>query len=282
MEDGTPLVSDAPSSYEPPTVAAPMPPNIPQASQPSYGAGPTQGGPGGSPGWQAPPSPQAALPARQRNILLWLLGGAALLVVGFIAVVVIIALVVSSRSFNQGPSISNLSPNVNRNSNLNSNSKSSSPERNSNSNTSVSNVDNANGNSYGGAGSNAGVAAVAPGDPDVVMMQLTTLEDVWSNANVKADKATLDNILADEYVGTAGDGTTQNKAQYLATIKPETRIKSWSFDGLKLSLNGNRAELAGFTTVRGQGLNARYKFTDTFVWRQARWQAISSQATRVQ
>ena len=131
------------------------------------------------------------------------------------------------------------------------------------------------------AESNAG-SGLAPSNPDVVMMQLTTLEDVWSNANVKADKATLDNILADEYVGTAGDGTTQNKAQYLATIKPETRIKSWSFDGLKLNLNGNRAELAGFTTVKGQGLNARYKFTDTFVWREARWQAISSEATRVQ
>jgi len=59
-------------------------------------------------------------------------------------------------------------------------------------------------------------------------------------------------------------------------------IAKLKLDDLKISLAGDTAVLTGLntaTSTRGQVL--KFRFTDTFLWRDGRWQAISSQASQV-
>jgi hypothetical protein len=121
-----------------------------------------------------------------------------------------------------------------------------------------------------------------PTDTDEVLSQLTTLENEWNNANLKADRAAIVRILADEFRGVGGNGSVEDKKQYLASMSPNTDIKTLTLSDLNVSLTGNNAVLTGLNTAKFKnGARQVYRFTDTFIWRDGRWQAISSQATRV-
>lgn len=125
--------------------------------------------------------------------------------------------------------------------------------------------------------------ADAPTDREEVMEQLRELEDEWSRANIEGDREAIESILAEEYVGVAGDGSRQTKAQYVSTLKPDPSIKSQTFKKLDLMLGGDRATLSGLTDVKfADGRTATYRFVDVFTWREGRWQAVSSQTSPVE
>ncbi|HEY6046149.1 MAG TPA: DUF4440 domain-containing protein [Pyrinomonadaceae bacterium] len=120
--------------------------------------------------------------------------------------------------------------------------------------------------------------AAAPADEDVALAQLTEIEKQWTEANVQGDKDAIRKILAEEYSG--GD-PPQTKQEYLDGLKPDPTVKSWELQDLKVELEGERATLNGYLrqeTTRGAEV---YGFTDTFVWRDGRWQAKGSHASRV-
>jgi ketosteroid isomerase-like protein len=124
-----------------------------------------------------------------------------------------------------------------------------------------------------------------PTDREAVLSDLKTLEDQWTVANINADKNKLNQILADDYVGIT-EGRAQGKAEYLKTIEHDTAIQHWEFSNLRVTLNGDRAALTGIITIdardeNGQDRQLTFKFTDKFVWRDARWQATSSQVDPV-
>lgn len=118
----------------------------------------------------------------------------------------------------------------------------------------------------------------APTDKDVVLDQLTDLEKQWTEANVKGDKDAIQRILAEEY---SGGSPPQTKQEYIDGLKPDATVKSWELEDLDLELEGDRATINGYLrqqTTRGAEV---YGFTDTFVWRDGRWQADGSHASRV-
>lgn len=120
--------------------------------------------------------------------------------------------------------------------------------------------------------------AGVPDDEDEVESQLTKLEEEWADANVKGDKEALERILADEYVG--GDNG-HNKREYIDTLTPDPSIKSWEISDLTVDQDGDRATVKGTLkdeTAKGTDV---YQFTDKFVWRDGRWQAVASKTTRV-
>jgi hypothetical protein len=95
---------------------------------------------------------------------------------------------------------------------------------------------------------------------------------------VTGDRDALERILAEEYSG--GD-PPHGKQEYLDALKPDPTVKSWELQDLRVDLNGDRATLDGYLhqeTTRGPEV---YGFTDTFVWRDGRWQAVGSRASRV-
>jgi hypothetical protein len=121
-------------------------------------------------------------------------------------------------------------------------------------------------------------STAAPTDEEVVLSQLTELEKRWTVANIEGDKDTLDQILAEDY---RGGNPAHTKQQYLDEIKPDSTVKSWEFQDLRLDLDGARATLDGYLRQEtGRGTEV-YSFTDEFVWRDGRWQATASRTTRV-
>lgn len=120
-----------------------------------------------------------------------------------------------------------------------------------------------------------------PTDEEQVLAQLRDLENEWTVANLNADKRKLGQILADEYVDSAGPGgALRGKAEYINTIERDTEIEKWEFEDLKLQLAGNRATLAGEIKAVIRGQEEKLEFVDKFVWRNGRWQATGSEVKR--
>jgi hypothetical protein len=118
----------------------------------------------------------------------------------------------------------------------------------------------------------------APDDEDEVKSQLTKLEEEWTQANVDGDKKALERILADEYVG---GPSAHTKREYIDNLTPDTSIKSWELEDLTVDQNGNRATVKGTLRNETEKGTEVYEFTDKFVWRDHRWQAVASKTTSV-
>ena len=121
-------------------------------------------------------------------------------------------------------------------------------------------------------------AGDVPDDEDEVLSQLSKLEEEWTRANVKGDKPALEKILADEY---AGGPTSHTKREYIDSLTPDTSIKSWELKDLSVEQDNDRATVHGTLTDETTTGTEVYDFTDVFVWRDHRWQAVSSKNTRV-
>jgi hypothetical protein len=249
VDDGTPLGNVQPPPEEV-TVVSPAQPYTPRD---------WTGADYQPPGSHVPPGAR-----RKRRVWPWVVGILGILIVavvglGIVAAVMIPRMVRSAANRNTGTYNSNSIRN--ENANLNSNSgNSNSANRNNNQNTTPSS---------------------APTDEAEVLVMLTDLENDWTVANINADKKKLDRILADDYVGMSNDGSSVGKPDYLKMITRDTVTQSWDFQDLKLDLKGDRATLTGVVLFRRSSGDARYKFTDKFVWRDRRWQATWSEVTPI-
>lgn len=258
LQDGAPLLEEPAATRGGPTPAA-----GPQATPGAQYEPPRGFQPGATPGGGGPPPPgypggpqwQSAAPPRKRKVWPWVLGGVVVVGFGLAVVALVVGLVVmknrasttdaanaNARQTDSGP----VAPGTNRR-----------------------NVNRRDADS--GASSAAGRQAV--------MAELSKLENDWIRANIKADKEALDRILADEYTGTMHDGTTQTKEEYLADIKPDRTARSWSSEDVRLEFEGDTATMTGVLIWNSTRGTQRFRFTDAFVKRDGRWQAISSVTT---
>ncbi len=127
-------------------------------------------------------------------------------------------------------------------------------------------------------GSPTETASDVPTDEDEVLDQLTKLEDEWARANVKGDKGALEKILADDFTGGA---EAPSKRTYIDSVTADPSIKSWDLHDLTVDQNGDRATVKGSMTEETTKGKVSSDFTDKFVWRDHRWQAVASQTGRV-
>ncbi len=117
-----------------------------------------------------------------------------------------------------------------------------------------------------------------------VEQELTQLEREWSNAMVKGDASAIERIEAGDFMFTAPDGTTNDKSQDVNDLKSGT-FKAQSFDlsDLRVRTYGDTAVVTGTNdlkaTYKGKDISGKYRFTDVFVKRNGRWQAVASQAS---
>jgi type II secretory pathway pseudopilin PulG len=263
IDDGTPLLREAEvldSAGDEETIVSPA------AGSPDRSARPSESS-YQPPGGYVPPGTSSSEPGK-RKAWPWVVG---LLV---LALLVLAGLGIAAATFI--PSLLRASNANTGNQNANVNQGDANANLNANSNAE---------NSNQAANDNSDVAETAPPTSESdVLTTLTDVEHEWTVANINADKKKLSRILADDYVGTTSDGKTQGKADYLRTIKRDTVIQRWEFDELKVSLKGDRASLTG--VLRVDALNEQreieplaFRFTDKFVWRDNRWQAVSSEVT---
>jgi hypothetical protein len=224
------------------------------------------------PGSYAPPGGSA----EKKKVWPWVLGIVSVLVLGlvglFIAAILLLPRMIQRAGDNRRSTVES-NENIRSNENQNANSaKSGDEETNANLST------NANANS----GPADKEDAPAPTDKEQVLAQLIDLENEWTAANINADKKKLDRILADDYVGQSAEGGTEGKTDYLRTIKRDSSVQKWEFDGLKLTLHGDRATLIGNVKFHTVDQDVVYRFTDRFVWREGRWQATGSEVEQLQ
>jgi hypothetical protein len=267
LDDGTPLQRVDTSSEEP-TLVLPEEATLvlPASGKTDTSSAGTSATDPTIAAYQPPGSyipPGAAGQQSKRKTWPWVVGILAVLLIVFgglaIAAAIFIPRMMRASS---NTNTSNLNANVNQSDNENSNLSGS------NSNSAEENVND---------NSDEEDTSSPPTNKDEVLAQLTDLEHEWTAANINADKKKLDRILADDYVGISSDGKTQGKAEYLRTIERDTTIQKWDFEDLKVSLIGDRATLSGIIRLQVQDKDVAYRFTDKFVWRDGRWQAIRSE-----
>ena len=130
-----------------------------------------------------------------------------------------------------------------------------------------------------GAGAYAQKAANATAD------EIQAMEHQWNDARARADVATLERILVDDWTVTHANGTTDTKAKYLADLRSGARkfAGAVSVSDMTVRRYGDTAVAAGSTnsavTLNGQAQGGALHFTRVYVKRNGAWKMIVSHAT---
>src|SRR5207244_42648 len=123
-------------------------------------------------------------------------------------------------------------------------------------------------------------AAKKAGSVEEMLMKM---ERDWVDASLKNDVKSMDTIMADDWVGTNYLGTF-TKAQVLGDMKAgQVSSTSIQLGEMKVRVYGDTAVVTGSDTekssYKGKDTSGKYTWTDIFVRRNGRWQAVASQST---
>ena len=119
-----------------------------------------------------------------------------------------------------------------------------------------------------------------------VEQQLKQMEDDWAKAIKDKEAATLRRIIAEDWVGTDDKGKVSNREQGISqnTANPDVIESNENFD-MQVRVYGNTAVVIGGArergTRKGTAYSDTYRWTDVFVKRGGRWQAVVSQFAKV-
>src|ERR1051325_8762427 len=108
----------------------------------------------------------------------------------------------------------------------------------------------------------------------------------WGEAFEQKDLATLDRLMADEYILTDPLGHVRSKAESLAALPTnEVNFESAQSDDVTVRINGDTAVVTGRSKFRGRykgwSMAGQYQYTDVLVKRRGSWQAVGSHITAV-
>lgn len=115
---------------------------------------------------------------------------------------------------------------------------------------------------------------------------LGALNRQWMEAYTRRDTAFLDRHMSDDYVGTFPDGTVHDKKSEIeAVASGAIEIMEMTPREMTVRVYGNAAVITGQSSVKarvgGQDMRAELRFTDVWIKRGDRWQAVASQVTRI-
>lgn len=114
---------------------------------------------------------------------------------------------------------------------------------------------------------------------------LKDLETKWSEAVKNRDGVALAAILADDFIFTDDAGGVHDKADYIKGATELIKVESYRLDDLATRVVGAAGVVTGRwtgkITIDGKAAGGEFRFTDTFVKRQGRWQVLASQNTRI-
>jgi ketosteroid isomerase-like protein len=117
---------------------------------------------------------------------------------------------------------------------------------------------------------------------------LMKMEQDLSDALIKSDAGAVDKMIAEDFFFTAPDGSTQDKAAFMADLRSgDLKIESQKFSDMKV--HGADADAAFVTYVsadkgsyKGKDISGQYRWTDFFVKRDGRWMLVAGQGTGVE
>lgn len=103
-------------------------------------------------------------------------------------------------------------------------------------------------------------------------------------AMIKSDEAVLNEILADDLTYTHSFGKTENKSQFIASLKTAAKYKEISPNEMNVRIYGNAAVVNGTTLIKveanNQELSFKAKFLDVYARRNGKWQLVAWQSTK--
>jgi ketosteroid isomerase-like protein len=122
--------------------------------------------------------------------------------------------------------------------------------------------------------------------PPNVEQAIMRLEREWMAAAIKRDASVYERIEADDFVFIDAEGVAYTKAEDIADLKSGALVmQSANIDEMNVRVYGNAAVVTGRRTLKGKykgkDLSSQYRFTDVFVNRGGRWQAVSAHSSRI-
>ena len=128
----------------------------------------------------------------------------------------------------------------------------------------------------------------ARGKKTNVSTMLKDNETRWTAAIAKHDTATIESMVAADFIGVNSKGKVQNRRAMLAEVKSnKDTYTSTKAEKLDVHMYGaGVAVVVGTANEKGTGKDGKafdrtYRFTDTWMDRGGNWQCIASQATLV-
>ena len=112
---------------------------------------------------------------------------------------------------------------------------------------------------------------------------LRAVEDAWVKALAQHDTAALERILAPEFRHTTYTGAVLGRAESLAAAKDPrgSGVVNHLEDVEVRVFEDQFGIVTGVNAASSPAGSARLRFTDVFVYREGRWQAVSAQETLV-
>jgi ketosteroid isomerase-like protein len=117
-----------------------------------------------------------------------------------------------------------------------------------------------------------------------VRAEILALENQWATAIERQDAAAFERLAAEDFRFIEEDGQVLNRAQYIAarSHNPEN-VESAVQGEIEIRQYGDAAIATGYSTIRGTRGSvpfvSRFRWTDVYVRRAGRWQAVSAQLT---
>lgn len=121
-------------------------------------------------------------------------------------------------------------------------------------------------------------------DLEAVRAEILAIENQWATAIERQDAAAFERLAAEDFRFVEEDGRVLNRAQYIAarSHNPEN-VESAVQDEIEVRQYGDAAIATGRSIIHGTRDGVpfvhRFRWTDMYVRRAGRWQAVSGQLT---
>ena len=114
--------------------------------------------------------------------------------------------------------------------------------------------------------------------------EIMRLEEAWGRALSRRDTAFFDQILADDFVGTGGPGVQSKTAVIQELARGTDSVRPPRFEQAQVRLFGEVAVVTGVAVypAPGGGPASRTRFTEVWVKRAGRWQAVHGHYNPIQ
>jgi ketosteroid isomerase-like protein len=129
----------------------------------------------------------------------------------------------------------------------------------------------------------AASATAAPATTENVPEVITGLENEWVKAIVSKDAATIDRLIADDFIGTTND-VQYGKTDAIEDVKTGTH-ESLDLSNITVHVYGPDTAVATMDqnekSKHGtEDFSGHYLFTDVWVKRDGQWRAVASHGSR--
>src|SRR5438876_579216 len=110
--------------------------------------------------------------------------------------------------------------------------------------------------------------------------EIKNLEQDWEQANVKNGATAVDQYEADDIIKTDPSGGVTDKARDKADVgSGDLKFESMELSNVTVHVYGDTAVVAGTNnlhgTYKGQDISGEYRFADTWVKRNGKWQVVA-------